>query len=87
MRTMYETNKAAQIAREQRAYNITVLGLGETRWTQTGQVRLNTGEIILYSGHEEEGAHHTEGVVFNRGSRESVCSKAAGRKPRTSPKA
>ena len=47
-----------------RAYNITVLGLCETRWTQSGQVRLNTGEMILYSGHEEEDAHHTEGVAF-----------------------
>ena len=64
MRTMFETNKAAQIARERRAYNITVLELCETRWTQSGQVRLNTGEMILYSGHEEEDAHHTEGVAL-----------------------
>ena len=61
MRTMFEA-KAAKIARERRAYNITVLWLCETRWTQSGQVRLNTGEMILYSGHEEEDAHHTEGV-------------------------
>ena len=61
---MFEANKAAQIARERRAYKITVLGLCETRWTQSGQVRLNTGEIILYSGLEEEDAHHTEGVEF-----------------------
>ena len=61
---MFEANKSAQIARERRAYNITVLGLCETRWTQSGQVRLNTGEMILYSGHEEEDAHHTEGVAF-----------------------
>ena len=64
VRTMFEANKAAQIARERWAYNITVLGLCETRWTQSGQVRLNTGEMILYSGHEEEDAHHTEGVAF-----------------------
>ena len=64
VRTMFEANKAAPIARERRAYIITVLWLCETRWTQSGQVRLNTGEIILYSGHEEEDAHHTEGVAF-----------------------
>ena len=63
-RTMYEANKGAQIARERQAYNITVLGLCETRWTQSGQVRLNTEEITLYSGHEEEDAHHTEGVAL-----------------------
>ena len=62
--TMFEANKAAQIARERRAYNTTVLRLCEMRWTQSGQVRLNTGEIILSSGHEEEDAHHTEGVAF-----------------------
>ena len=61
---MFEANKAAQIARERRVYNITVLGLCETRWTQSGQIRLNTGEMILYSGHEEEDAQHTEGVAF-----------------------
>ena len=64
VRTMFEANEAAEIARERRAYNITVLWLCETRWTQSGQFRLNTGEIILYSGHEEEDAHHTEGVAF-----------------------
>ena len=61
---MFEASKAAQIARERRAYNITVLGLFETRWTQSGQVRLNTGEMILYPGHEEECTHHTEGVAL-----------------------
>ena len=64
VRTMFEANTATQIARERRAYNITVLGLCETRWTQSGQVRLNTGEMILYSGHEEEDAHHTEGLAL-----------------------
>ena len=63
MRTMYEANDAAQITREQHAYNIMVLGLCETRWTQRGQVRLNTAEMILYSGHEEEDAHDKEGVA------------------------
>ena len=41
---MFEANKAAQIVR---TYNITVQGLFDTRWTQSGQVRLNTGEMIL----------------------------------------
>ena len=61
---MLEANKAAHIARERRTYNITVLGLCETRWTSRDQVRLNTGEMIVYSGHEEEDAHHTEGVAL-----------------------
>ena len=43
-------------------FNRTLLGLCETRWTQSGQLRLTTGEIILYSGHEEDDAPHSEGL-------------------------
>ena len=43
-------------------YKIGVLGLSETRWLQTGQLRLSSGEQLLYSGHTEVGAPHTEGV-------------------------
>ena len=40
---MFEANIAAQIARERRAYNITVLGLCETRWaSQTEYGRNDT---------------------------------------------
>ena len=61
---MYETGKAAQIAAEMRNYKLSVLGLAETRWTKSGQQKLATGELILFAGHETEGAHHTEGVAF-----------------------
>ena len=62
VRTMFETGKTFQVAREMRNYKIGVLGLSETRWTQSGQMRLGTGEMLLYSGHMEDGAPHTEGV-------------------------
>ena len=61
---MYEAGKAAQVAAEMRMYDIDLLGLSETRWLQAGEVRLQSGEMVLYSGHEEEGAAHTEGVGF-----------------------
>ena len=38
---------------EQRPYDITVLGLCETKWTQSGQVKLNTGKMVLYSCQNE----------------------------------
>ena len=41
-----------------------LLGLCETRWKQSGQLRLTTGEMVLYSGHEENSAPHTEGVAL-----------------------
>ena len=59
VRTMYEAGKTAQVAAEMRRFNLALLGLCETRWTQSGQLRLTTGEIILYSGHEEDDAPHS----------------------------
>ena len=61
---MYEASKTAQIAREKLAYNITILGLCETRWTESGQTRLNTGDTVLHSGNEEENAPYTDGVAL-----------------------
>ncbi|XP_070210937.1 craniofacial development protein 2-like [Littorina saxatilis] len=59
---MYEPGKTAQVAAEMRRNNLTLLGISETRWTDGGQRRLMTGELLLYSGHEENDAHHTQGV-------------------------
>jgi len=59
---MYKAGKTAQIATEMRNYKLAVLGISETRWTQSGRLRLGTGETLIYSGHEEDGARHTEGV-------------------------
>ena len=52
------------IAEEMRRYRISLLGLAETRWLQSGQVKLASGETILYSGHPDDSAPHTEGVAF-----------------------
>ena len=62
VRTMYEAGKTAQVPAEMLRFNLALLGLCETRWTQSGQLLLTTGEIILYSGHEEDDAPHSEGV-------------------------
>ena len=64
VRTMYEAGKAAQVSAEMRRYNIALLGLSETRWLQAGQKRLASGELLLYSGHEEVNATHTEGIAI-----------------------
>ncbi|VDO90982.1 unnamed protein product [Schistosoma margrebowiei] len=47
-----------------RRYNLEVLDISETHWTQVGQQRLTSGELLLYSGHEEENAPHTQGVAL-----------------------
>ncbi|XP_030216903.1 craniofacial development protein 2-like [Gadus morhua] len=64
VRTKYAGGKTAVIAEEMRSYNLSVLGLGENRWLQTGQVKLASGESILYSWHPDDSAPHTEGVAF-----------------------
>ena len=63
VRTMYQSGKAAQIAKEMHN-KIEVMGLSETRWISTGKTILATGEVVLYSGHQEEDSPHTEGVAF-----------------------
>ncbi|KAJ3590301.1 hypothetical protein NHX12_008254 [Muraenolepis orangiensis] len=55
---------AATVAKEMVRYNLSVLGLGETRWTHSGEVKLPSGQSVIYSGHEEDGANHTEGVAI-----------------------
>ncbi|VDP49893.1 unnamed protein product [Schistosoma margrebowiei] len=61
---MWETGRVFQIAAEMRRYNLEVLGISETHWTQVGQQRLTSGELLLYSSHEEENAPHTQGVAL-----------------------
>ena len=61
---MYESGRTFQVAREMKNYKIGVLGLSETTWLQTGQLRLSSGEQLLYSGHTEVEAPHTERVAL-----------------------
>ena len=64
VRTMYETGKAAQVAAEMKNYKLTILGISEARWIGSGQRRLDSGEMLLFSGHEEDDAPHTQGVAL-----------------------
>ncbi|VDP79273.1 unnamed protein product [Schistosoma mattheei] len=47
-----------------RRYNLDVLGISETHWTKVGQQQIASEELLLYSGHEEENAPHTQGVAL-----------------------
>ena len=59
---MYQSDKPAQIAKEMHKYKIEVMGLSETRWISTGKTILTTGEVVLYSEHQED-SPQTEGVA------------------------
>ena len=61
VRTMYEVGKQEQIRNEMQRYNLDILGISETHWSQSGQRKLKTGELILYSGEEEL---HRRGVAM-----------------------
>ena len=64
VRTIYDTGKTAQVAAEMRNYRLSILGISESRWNGSGQRRLITGELLLFSGHEQENAPHTQGVAL-----------------------
>ncbi|VDP22474.1 unnamed protein product [Schistosoma margrebowiei] len=61
---MWDTEKAFQIAAEMRRYNLELLGISETHWTQVEQQRLTSGELLSYSDHDEENAPHTQSVTL-----------------------
>ena len=69
VRTMYEAGKSALFAAEKSRYKLAVLRLCETRWTRSGQIRLATGETLIYSEHEDEDAPHTVrvGLILFKG--------------------
>lgn len=54
--------KLAQITNEMRCYNLNILGISKARWTDSGSLKTNTGETVLYSG-RDDGRHH-EGVAI-----------------------
>lgn len=73
---MFTAGKTSAIADEMRKYKVSFLGLCETRWLQTGEVKLDSGESILYSRHANV---HT-GKVFLAAYRvEFMLSKEAQR--------
>jgi len=50
---VFETGKAGQEAREMERYKLDILGVSECRWRGSGKLKLNTGQILIYSGDEE----------------------------------
>ena len=63
VKTMYEAGKCAQIAAEMTAYNLSILGLCETRWLESGCIQLATGQTVLYSSHDGTNVPQTEGSL------------------------
>ena len=58
---MYEVGKRAQVLAEMQRNKLHILGISETHLNQSGQQHLATGELFIFSGHNEDGPHR-EGV-------------------------
>ena len=52
------------VARRDEEVQALKLGISESQWTGSGQRLLITGELLLFSGHEQENASHTQGVAL-----------------------
>ena len=44
-------------------YHLTLLGMCEVRWNSHGETRLQTGEVLLYSGKDSDDDRHEAGGV------------------------
>ena len=56
VRTMSEAGRCDQVAREMNRYGLRILALSETRWAGFGELELNSGVTLLYSGKDEDEA-------------------------------
>ena len=70
VRTMFETGKVGQVAREMGRYKLDILGISKCRWRGSGKSKLSTGEVISYSGEEET---HQGGVAIMMSQQAAKC--------------
>ena len=64
VQTMYQTGKLYQVEKEFERYNLSILGISESRWKGKGKRKLSGGKLLLYSGKENEKAAHEYGVAL-----------------------
>jgi len=64
-----------------RAHNLTLFGISESRWTQSGRRKLNSSELLLYSGHDDVESPHTQGVplMLSKAAQKALIGWAAHR--------
>ena len=75
--TMYSVGKTAQVTSEMQCYRISKLGVSECRWSGFGKLRTQTGEIIMYSGREDDDHQSGVAIVITRYASRSLESWSA----------
>ena len=74
VRTMFQPGKTQQITKEMKRFNLSILGVSETRWRGSGKVTLSGGEVMVYSGvPDEDGVPHVKGVAVIMTKEASQC--------------
>ena len=71
VRTMYRVGKTAQVVKEMQRYNLVILGISECRWSGSGRLKTQTGEIVLDSGRDDN--IHQTGVALVMTKQEAGC--------------
>ena len=61
---MHVIAKSAQMAKEMQNYNLDVLAIIECRWTESGKLKITSGEPVIYSG-REDGMHRSGVAIMN----------------------
>ncbi|VDP44241.1 unnamed protein product [Schistosoma margrebowiei] len=64
VRKLWETGITSKIFTDPQRYNLTVFGASEKQGTQAEHKMLDTGEIPLYSDHEEHNSLNTQGIAL-----------------------
>ena len=72
VRTMYETGRTAQIVKEMERYSVSILGVSEMRWTDTGMMTFNSGETVCYSGRTDGQHQEGVGIIMDREAKKSL---------------
>ena len=68
---MYSVEKTARVVQEMQRYNLDILGISECRWSESGRLKAQTGEIILYSGRDDN--IHQSGVALGMTKQAAGC--------------
>ena len=66
VRTLYQSGNIAQATREMVKRDIDVMGISETHWTGQGKLQLPGGEIIIYSGREDDIHRGGVGILMSK---------------------
>ena len=69
---MYKTGRTAQIMKEMERYSVSILGVSEMRWTDSGLMTLNSGETVCYSGRTDGKHQEGVGIIMDREAKKSV---------------